>query len=114
MEDPLDDGLLYYNVFGVAIILEDRITVSINAYIAGRLRGRTLEQELTTRMVNLEGVDRMILVPFGAWVTETDVNFLPGRLTDHDAEIYVINKAVIEPLIKNAISLVRGSLTKRG
>ena len=106
----MNDNVLLFNVFGLAIILEDRITVSLNAYIAGRLRGRTLEHELETKRAKLEGVDRMIMVPFAAWVTEAEINFLPGRLTDHDAEIYVINKGVIEPIIKSAIKLIRGSL----
>ena len=112
--DELQDDILFFNVFGVAIILQDRITVSINAYIAGRLRGRTLEHELETQMAKLERVDRPILVPFGAFVTENEIDFLPGRLTDHDAEIYVINKPIIEPIIKSAIGLIRGSLLNRG
>jgi hypothetical protein len=115
MIDPeLDPHLLSYNCFGVAIILEDRITVSVNAYKAGRLLERTLEHELQTHEAKLEGIDRMILVPYAAWVTENEIYYVPGRLTDHDNEIYVFNKRIIEPIIKAAIATVRGALLRPG
>ena len=108
-----DVHLLFYNVFGVAIIREDKITVSVNAYKNGGIRGRVLEHELDTQLVRLERVDKPVLLPFAAWVTEDKILFSPGRMTDYDAEMYVINKDVIEPIIKSAIGLIRGALLDR-
>jgi hypothetical protein len=110
--DDIQDDILFFNVFGAAIILQDRISVSVNAYKRGRLRAREFKQELTTQMAKLQGIDSPILVPFCALLSEDEILYLPGRMTDRDAEKYVINKSVIEPIIKNAIGLIRGALLK--
>lgn len=111
--DDMHSDLLFYNVFGLAIIMPDRITVSVNAYKRGRLASRSLEHELKEQAASLEGVDRPILVPFAAWVAEDAISLVPGRMTDKDAEVYVFNKGVIEPIIEAVIRTVRGALLSK-
>ncbi len=112
MQD-LDDDLLYFNCFGVAIIQPHKITVSVNAYKKGRGRGRSLEHELKTDEVKLDRADHPVILPFAAWVTADDIYLAPGRMEDYGVEMYVVNKEKIESLIKQAISLIQASLLKR-
>jgi hypothetical protein len=113
IDAELDDHLLSYNCFGFAIIRADGITVSVNAYKYGRPYGRTLEHELGTKEVKLERVEQPVLLPWAAWVTETEIQLAAGRMEDYDAEMFVINKEIIERVIKAAIATIRGTLLSR-
>ena len=111
MIDPeIDPHLLSYNCFGVALIRADGITVSVNAYKAGRHKSRTLEHELDTQQVKLEGIDHSVLLPWASWVTEDEIHLEVGRVTDYDTEMFVINKEIIVSIIKAAIATIRGAL----
>jgi len=104
-----DTHLLFYNVFGVAIITEDRIIVSLNIHKDGKIHGRTLRKELDTRLSN---VSIPIMLPFGAWVQEDQIYFTPGRLEAYDMEAYEVNKEVIDGIINSALGLVRGAVSR--
>lgn len=104
-----DTHLLFFNVFGIAIITEDRVVVSLNIHKDGKVQGRTLEKELDAR---LPLVDKPILVPFGAWVQEDQTHFTPGRLEGYDAEAYETNKEIIDGIINSALGLVRGAVSR--
>jgi hypothetical protein len=111
MLDPLKEetNLLYYNVFGLAIIRSNKIAVSLNVHKSGKILGRTLEKELKTR---LKMVDVPILIPFGAWVVQDETYFTPGRLEGYDAEAFELNKEVISDVIKSALAAIRGAVLK--
>ena len=104
-----DTHLLFYNVFGVAYITADKITVALNISKSGRIQGRTLEKELETPLPH---VQTQIILPFGAWVQENETYFTPGRLEGYDAEAYEINKVGIDEIINSALTLIKGAVTK--
>jgi hypothetical protein len=112
-ESQRDTDLLVYNCFGMAIIHPHKIIVSVNGYKYGRGLERMLKHELKTEEVKLDRADHPVLLPFGAYVTEDDIYLAPGRMEDYDAEMYVINKEIIEKIIKSAIGVLRGGLLKR-
>jgi hypothetical protein len=107
MKDDL--YLLFYNVFGVAVITADKITVSLNVFKDGKIRGRTLEHELETP---LQQIPRPVILPFGAWVEEEKSFFTPGRLDDYDAEAFELNKEVITRIMNSALDTVKGAVSR--
>jgi hypothetical protein len=104
-----DTHLLFYNVFGIATIAEDKLTVQLNLHKDGRLQGRTLSKELDTPLQN---VSVPFLMAFGAWVQENEIYFTPGKLEGYDAEAYEINKTVIDEIINSALTLVKGAVSR--
>lgn len=109
LEMKEDTYLLFYNVFGVAVITADKITVSLNVHKNGKIRGVMLEHELETPLLN---VSVPILLPFGGWVQEDDSYFTPGRLDGYDAEAFEINKEAISKVIKSALGTVKGAVLR--
>lgn len=107
MLEKMDTRLLFYNVFGVAIVFPGKIVVSLNIHKDGKIQGRMLEKELETNLIN---VSKTILIPFGAWVDQADIQFTPGRLEGYDAESYETNKEVIDSTITAALGLIRGAV----
>lgn len=104
-----DTHLLFYNVFGVAVINADKITVWLNIHKDGKIQGRTLQKELESPLSN---VTIPIMLPFGAWVQEDQIHFTPGRLEGYDMEAYETNKEVIDGIINSALGLVRGAVSR--
>ena len=104
-----DVHLLFYNVFGAAVITADKITVSLNVFKNGKIRGRSLEHELETPLRN---VAVPILLPFGAWVEEDETYFTPGKLDSYDAEAFEENKEVITRVINSALDTVKGAVLR--
>src|SRR5215213_6095071 len=104
-----DTHLLFYNVFGVAIIHPDKVVVWLNIHKDGKIQGRTLEKELDTRLSNIA---MPIMLPFGAWVQEDQLYFTPGRLEAYDMEAYETNKEVIDGIINSALGLLRGAVSR--
>lgn len=105
--------LLFYNVFGMAIISADKITVSVNGYSSrdsSQVHSRRLTQELEDEMKML---DRPIAIPFGAWVDENETRLTTGKLDPYDEEIYQLNKDRIDELIKSALAPFKGSIRTR-
>ena len=109
MFDTKDTHLLFYNVFGVAVIAEDKITVQLNLYKDGRLQGRTLERELDAPLAM---VSLPFMVPFGAWVQADEIYFTPGKLDGYNAEAYAANQAAIEEITKSALATIKGAVTQ--
>jgi len=107
MKDDLN--LLFYNVFGFAVIRSNKITVSLNMHKNGKILGRTLDKELDEPLKMVEGI---ILMPFGAWIVENETHFTPGRLDEYDGEVYEINKKIISDVIKSALATIRGAVLR--
>lgn len=103
-----DTHLLFYNVFGIARVTEDKLIVQLNLHKDGRLQGRTISKELNTPLLN---VSVPFLLSFGAWVQADEIYFTPGKLEGYDAEAYEINKAVIDEIINSALALVKGAVS---
>ena len=117
MAKPLASGLELHTVICRNTISPPRAQCLISDNLheelqSGRVRGRTLEHELQKQAVQLERVDHPVLLPFGAWVTEDEIYLSPGRMEAYDAEMYLINRDIIESIIKSAIGLIRGALLK--
>ena len=87
-----EKGVLFYNVFGLVEILEDRIKVYVHFSKDGKNQTRTMVFESS----DLQNIQRPLNYSFGAWIAGQDDHYVVfEERTSYDQAVFESNKKFI-------------------